>query len=1381
MTKNFNKLSLSLLVALSLVISLAFASLITWVEIEDRRVQLNKKLDDEADKLIKAMVERVTLYQYGLRGARAFALSEEVNRGLSRSAFYNYSVTRDIAKEFPGARGFGFIRRVDHAQEKAFVQQAQADDFPEFAIRQLQPHANERYVIQYIEPVDDNRAAVGLDIASEEHRRAAAQRAITTGEVQLTGPITLVQATGSPQQSFLLLMPIYRAWVTPTEAAERWQEAIGWSYAPLLMKEILDSVKVNSELFSLRLSDATDPANTEVFYALSEDAAFGQTQVRTELVFGRTWKLELSGTPLLVKSLNSFKPTMIFLTSFSASAVVCALLIALLNYWQIRTKLFRQASRLASFVEGSSDAILGVDLNGIIKSWNKGAEAIFGYAAAEVLGQSSLDRIVPSGLEGEALQLIRKAKDGNREIGLVTRRLRKNGNAFDALVNVEPMLGHNQNIIGSSITIRDISAIKQVEQELKLLNENLENKVALRTQELSQSLEQNKSILELKNSILTSSSLAIIATDIEGVFTVFNPAAEKLLGYSAEEMIGLQTPAIFHDGDEVVGRAEEFSQELGEPVTPGFDVFVIKSRYNLPNEHEWTYIHKNQSRITVLLSVTALRDTEGNINGYLGMASDISQQRLDKNNLIEAKIAADEANNAKSQFLANMSHEIRTPMNGVLGMLELVKRTSLTHQQKDYVTKADSAARSLLGILNDILDFSKISAGKMTLDPTEFEVENVLTELGIILAGNLAGKSVEIVLDRDPHLPDVLVGDRLRLLQVLINLAGNALKFTEMGHVIIRMELVEKHAENIVMRVEIEDTGIGMSQDQQAHLFESFAQAEASTTRRYGGTGLGLVICKRLLELMGSELKLESKPNVGSRFWFDLTLGYNNIDQHDALDHKVAAQHKVLVVDDSPLIADLLYEGLTEKGWGVVKVNSAFDALAAIEVAADAGDPFDVVLMDWNMPGMNGFEASKKIRATKNNSTLPQIIMITAHEKSLFNEVENAGDKPFDQLIVKPTTISRVEKTLLACMQGVNPTTISQAQESITSTRSLAGIKILIVEDNELNRQVAFELLTLAGADVDVAVCGVDGVAKVMSSEEPIDVVLMDIQMPDIDGYEATRRIRTHEKNSNLTIIAMTANASESDRNACLDAGMNDHIAKPFDINILVPLIRYYGGTKEIDENIQPVLPQPIDSPYQEVSSPNDIELTESMAKILARFSGNRELAARMRDRFAGETEGLLAKLDEAIQSKKLVELTSVFHSFKGVSATLGAIRLANVASDLESKGRLGLWASDESITEFRNLINQSALALEQLNFDNQTREQIIRLSGDQLESLLEEMQRFLKEDNMNAMTLAEKLMSNYGSRPEVKIFYEQVESLNFSEALQRLALVKEALLNGEG
>ncbi len=1508
------KISISSAILLSIFSSFIFAFIVMSVVIKNRTAELDGIVSKEADLLMEKMVERVTLYQYGLRGARAFVLSQETNGGLTRVGFQHYAVTRDNAREFPGARGFGFIRRVASSQVEEFIGRAQADDFPEFSIRQLQPNNAEHYVIQYIEPVDNNRAAVGLDIASEKHRRAAAQRAIETGEAQLTGPITLVQATGSPQQSFLFLMPVYRTWVTPSEPAQRWKEAIGWSYAPLLMKEILDSVKVDADLFRLRLSDTTDASNIETFYSLNESNVLGKMQYRQEVVFGRTWSLELSGTQLLSNKLHPFSPAIVFAISLIIGAVLCTLVIAMFSYWQTRAKLFRQASRLASFVEGSSDAIIGIDQTGCIRSWNRGAIEIFGFSADEVLGKQLVDLPVPAGLETESLRLIRQMREGMRETNLITHRKQKDGTEFDAMISAEPIFNDKQQVVGGSLTIRDISPIKRAEQELALLNAKLEEQVESRTQELSRTLKQNQTLLELKNSILTSSPLAVIATDTKGLITLFNPAAEKLLGYQADEMIGIQTPAIFHDADEVANRAKEFSQELGEPIAPGFDVLVVKSRHKLHNEYEWTYIHKYQTRIPVLLSVSALRNLQGEITGYLGMASDITQQKLiqhqltsikdqlakaveiahlgiwtwsiednsldwnekmfeiydqpislkdnglnydhwrsrlhkddvvaAENNLRDAvegrsvydiifrvsdslgnikfvqagghverdakgiarrviginiditaqrnaeeklrlaKEEADAANNAKSQFLANMSHEIRTPMNGVLGMLDLLKRTPLGQQQQDYLNKANSAARSLLGILNDILDFSKISAKKMTLDPTEFDWEDLLAELGVILAGNLKGKPVEVVFDRDWRLPDLMIGDRLRILQVLINLAGNALKFTEVGQVIIRLSLLEEKPDStVVMRIQVEDSGIGMSEEQQAHLFQSFSQAETSTTRRYGGTGLGLVISKRLLELMGSDLHLESQLNKGSCFWFDLSLPFITRQLPNANQpHQLIVEHKVLVVDDSPLLVDLLAEGLTHKGWRVVKAQSGAAALKAIEDSDKSNDPFDVVLMDWNMLSMSGFEACQKIRSRKSHNVLPQIIMITAYERELINEMQDAGQKPFDQLIVKPVTIEKVHQLLLASVTAEQPTSLADAGDSSTPA-TLAGIKILLVEDNELNQQVASELLTLAGAIVSVASCGLEGVEKVLRQTESFDLVLMDIQMPDIDGLEATRRIRAQGSFSTLPIIAMTANASESDRLACLAAGMNDHIGKPFDMHKLVPLIRRYIGAGVGHEAACPSAEEQKAKEEQNAKEErvSSAQLIEPVATILGRFSKNRELAARMRDRFGKEMEGLMKKMEAAIQAKSQNQLTSVFHSIKGVAATLGAVQLADVAAGLEAQSREGVWAAEESISSLKNLVDDSVLALARLNFDAENISAPIQLSRETLRSLLDEVDVFLAEDNMGAMAIAEKLAAAFKANADVNVFYEQVESLDFSAAQKTLQTVKEVLLSGSG
>ena len=538
--------------------------------------------------------------------------------------------------------------------------------------------------------------------------------------------------------------------------------------------------------------------------------------------------------------------------------------------------------------------------------------------------------------------------------------------------------------------------------------------------------------------------------------------------------------------------------------------------------------------------------------------------RVDISDLVRATEAAEAASRSKSQFLANMSHEIRTPMNAILGMLKLLQSTELTPLQSDYRQKTEGAALSLLGLLNDILDFSKVEAGKMTLDPRPFRLDKLLRDLAVILSSNVDGKDIEILFDIDPRVAHRLVGDDMRLQQVLINLGGNAIKFTTHGEVVLRVREVLRSATDTVLEFAVSDSGIGIAPEHQAHIFSGFSQAEASTTRRFGGTGLGLAISTRLVALMGGELGLESTPGQGSTFAFQVRLQLDSQDESPALPAAAQAPKglHVLVVDDNALARELMAAMVRSLGWQVELAESGSQALACVEQAGTRGQPFDLLFVDWQMPGMDGWETTQRLRErTAAQKPAPLLIMVTAHGRGMLSERSAQEQALLNGFLVKPVTASMVRDMVVearaAHAVAVTGTSPAPAVAPVKPKR-LAGLRLLVVEDNKINQMVARGLLLQEGAQVTLADNGQLGVDALSRTPADFDAVLMDLQMPVLDGYAATRAIREDLRLRQLPIIAMTANAMASDREACLAAGMNDHVGKPFEINHLVATLRSY-------------------------------------------------------------------------------------------------------------------------------------------------------------------------------------------------------------------------------
>lgn len=696
---------------------------------------------------------------------------------------------------------------------------------------------------------------------------------------------------------------------------------------------------------------------------------------------------------------------------------------------------------------------------------------------------------------------------------------------------------------------------------------------------------------------------------------------------------------------------------------------------------------------------------------------------------------AEAASRAKSEFVANMSHEIRTPMNAVLGLLQLMELTGLDARQRDYVHKAEGAARALLAILNDILDFSKVESGKLELDDTPFRLDELLRNLSVVLSSTLQHKEVEVLFQLDPAVPRALRGDGHRLQQVLLNLAGNAIKFTERGEVVIGLTLLEATPDRVRIEFSVRDTGIGIAADRLAAIFEGFTQAESSTTRRFGGTGLGLAISRRLVRLMGGDLVVESTPGQGSHFHF--TVDFRRDAATSALERTVAADNdrqpalRVLIVDDNATAREVLAAMVTSFGWQAETATGGAEAIQRLEAATAAGQSFDILCVDWIMPGMDGWETIQHIRAL-NAGRLPAILMITAHGRELIAERLGEATNPLDGFLVKPVTPSMLFDAVAQATHGASVTVDRRAASSLPAGQPLAGLRILVVEDNLLNQQVARELLAHAGAEIEVAGDGEQGIECVRRAAVPYSAILMDLQMPKMDGYTATRVLR-QDMAVVTPIIAMTANALPSDREACLAAGMSDHIGKPIDARELIGLLLHHCRNAAAGNDALPA--SAFAAPLPELPpQPEGFDF----AAALGRLDGNSSLFASLARRFGKDCAALVTAAQTALKQGDRTAVAREMHTLKGLAATLGATALARQAAAAEAAFAAPSGTSDdtERLAQLASEIDASVATLIAVAdvFDPPHPTENVSLDRERLLEHLAELDVLLAEQNMRAL-----------------------------------------------
>ena len=989
-----------------------------------------------------------------------------------------------------------------------------------------------------------------------------------------------------------------------------------------------------------------------------------------------------------------------------------------------QTVLASQA-RMEGIIEAAMDAIITVDQQHRIVVMNRAALDLFGYPLEEVLGQS-VETLIPMP------QRSRHAQDVEKFVATgVTRRtmshhsvvrgLRKDGSEFPAEASISHLVVDGEHLL--TVIMRDVTERERAEQAIRTLNTNLESQVTQRTASLEAAL-QTLSVEQQKLTLAHAQQRAIfematvgIVLLVERVIVQCNRNLEELFGEAPGGLIGQTTRSWYLDEDSFrsMGREIDALQE-GE----------------LLQKTEMRMVRKDGSLFWARISARMLHTPEYG-SAVLGVLEDISPAHEAAQAIEHARIQAEEANQAKSSFLANMSHEIRTPMNAIMGMSYLALKTELSERQRGYLKKIQTSSQHLLGIINDILDYSKIEAGKLDIEHIDFELDKVLENVASLVGDKAASKGLELVFSVDPKVPLHLMGDPLRLGQILVNYTNNAVKFTEQGEIDVLVRVQEDSGTHVTLHFSVRDTGIGVTEDQLAVLFQSFQQADASTTRRFGGTGLGLAISRQLAHMMDGQVGVESKIGEGSTFWFTAKLEKSSVTGRARVLRSELYGKRVLVVDDNENARVLLQSMLQDLNLQAESTSSGPLALDLVYKADYEGRPFEILFVDWQMPGMNGVDLARRVKVLP-LAHQPLLVLVTGYgREEVLNSAEGAG---IPTVLVKPVSASMLFDCVVRELNGSPGQALPEPtgrDHSATDLSQIRGARVLLVEDNELNQEVATELLRGAGLVVELACDGREALDKVQSTA--FDLVLMDMQMPVMDGLTATRILRSMPEYATLPIVAMTANAMLADREACLAAGMNDHLAKPIEPeNLFASLLQWIAPRAAP----QPLPELPV-QPESAVALPVVVGL--DTATGLRRVMGNRTLYLSLLRKFVHGQSEVVAHIRRALEVRDQPLALRLAHTLKSVSGNIGLTQVQLAAESLEQSLR-GLDAAVQA-AELLAVDEVLAPSLQGLRAALQPEPEVAAAGGvvtpEALQRICQELRRLIEDDDMEAIEVARR------------------------------------------
>jgi len=1190
------------------------------------------------------------------------------------------------------------------------------------------------FLERFLAPMKSNVSTSGSDTAG----LAGIWRAIEHNEVFVSGRLDLNQST-EESSGVALILPVYSTAMTANTAEQRRGALTGFIVTVFNVGHMIDEVLSENARASgliLRFEDIGGAPGNRHLYTFNpigstEQGTAAKLWARTAIPFaGRNWRMSaIAADETLYPSFS--------LVTLRLPALALLLFVGLSLYLRRsaqrekeRTLLLdkiasreRHFSTLVKTIPGTAytcklddELTLTFLSNEMIK--------LTGYPASDFLANNK--RTFASLIHADDLacvqNVITKAIDEHLDYTVEYRILSKTGTelwvyergqaVYDAEGNAEELHG----------TIIDITDRKRMEAQFRDLLENAPD--------------------------------SMVIVDETGTIVLINKQTERLSGYSRDELIGEKLGILMPEDCQDSYPADwksYFEQHCcGEDLNGQIDI-TIRS--------------KDGSEAPAEVSLSPLCTGDGML--VSAAVRDVTARKQMEADLIEAKDIAEEAAQAKSDFLANMSHEIRTPMNSIIGMSHLVLQTGLTAKQHNYVDKVHRSAEFLLGIINDILDFSKIEANKLELDCSEFYLDSLLTNLANIVGLKAEEKGLELLFDIAPDVPPTLLGDSLRLGQVLTNLGTNAIKFTETGEVVISVNKVAEEDDKTTLQFSVTDTGIGMTEEQQTRLFQPFSQADVSTTRKYGGTGLGLVISKKLTEMMGGEISVDSTPEKGSCFSFTATFGRSE-SEHALLPQPGSALGalKVLVVDDNATSRQILEAMLNSLGFVVEVTSNGVDAIERID-RAKTSVPFELVIVDWKMPEIDGIETARRIQQNDGQQMTPAAIMLTAFGRD--EAAKAAVGVDIKSFLTKPVTPSTLLDSIMSAL-GKQPTGTlgrDRVKEQTGSCQAkLSGASILLVEDNALNQELAVELLTQSGIRVTVANNGQEAIDYLF--EEEFDGVLMDCQMPVMDGYTATRLLREQSQFKELPILAMTANAMAGDRQKALNAGMNDHIPKPINpADMFHTLAKWIVPANPQEMIKQSVRVEPVEKPKAPSISGVDT------ASGLARCQGNLDFYHRLLKGYVTTQLNFVEQFTTALEAGDWAKATRYAHDLKSTSGNIGAGDVQALAGKLEK-------ACDER-TELEKMtamlgsvgphIASICDAIKGVCADSESGTAVCALGSQGLVTLeeeLAELSSLITAHDAEALSVAEQLFQTHsGSElgPGLKVLVDQLNDWDFDAA----------------